>query len=405
MIFKEKNMRELNDDLYHRFNGFKSVKRGDKKQGQSDWYYLDPRYNDSDDPRGEISVMAENSPNPQLNAILASDIRKNPDNYYIWRTKGDNKVRDRHRQRDGVIFNWHIPPEGGHPGEDHNCRCRAEPFNPDKHLLNKLVVDVSGLDLFKDLAKDLKPIDFNISGLPKYAVNDKANVTRDVGDVSNINDYAHRKVKFRSPEEEKLLKRIGAQIISREDFKDYVYLDSSGYMTTGNGALINDWNNFRKVHWLYNSRPATEDEMRAEFERMKEVREQIIAQAKAEAEKSKKNYSNPFQKITADKYEDAAVLRITKDEADYLMYSHLQRDYNILKKYLPEIDKAPEPAQDVAFDIQYNPGIADNTWTYFKRYFNEKNVPELAKQVHRIGISEDRNDEMKDKILSIKRWY
>ena len=86
------------------------------------------------------------------------------------------------------------------------------------------------------------------------------------------------------------------------------------------------------------------------------------------------------------------------------MYSHLQRDYGILKKYLPEIDNAPEAAQDVAFDIQYNPGITDNTWTYFKRYFNERNVPELAKQVHRKGISKDRNDEMKDKILSIKRW-
>ncbi|MBR1841129.1 MAG: hypothetical protein IJ778_03265 [Alphaproteobacteria bacterium] len=73
--------------------------------------------------------------------------------------------------------------------------------------------------------------------------------------------------------------------------------------------------------------------------------------------------------------------------------------------YEPEryADK-PMGIKDVAFDIQYNPGITDNTWTYFKQYFNEKNVPELAEQVHRIGVSKDRNDEMKDKILSIKKW-
>lgn len=28
----------------------------------------------------------------------------------------------------------------------------------------------------------------------------------------------------------------------------------------------------------------------------------------------------------------------------------------------------------------------------------------LVKQVHRKGISEDRNNEMRDKILSIKKW-
>ena len=266
-----------------------------------------------------------------------------------------------------------------------------------------MIVDVSGLDMFKELQKTLKPVDLSTKNFPQYAANDKTNTATDAVYTSN-SAYTHREVKFRSPEEEKLLKRIGKQIIARENTKEYAYLDSSGYITTGNGALIDDWNVFKKVHWLYNGRPATEDEMRAEFERMEKVRAKIIAQAKAEAEKSKKPYSNPFQKITAKRYEQDAVLKITKDEADYLMYSHLQRDYSNLKHYLPDIDYAPEPAQDVAFDIQYNPGITDTTWTYFKRYFNERNVPELAKQVHRKGISKDRNDEMKDKILSIKRW-
>ncbi|MBR1776713.1 hypothetical protein IJ750_06560 [bacterium] len=262
-----------------------------------------------------------------------------------------------------------------------------------------MIVDLSGLDMFKEL----KPVDFNLRGLPQYAENDKVGIATDAVYKSNY-EYAHRKVKFRSSEEEKLLKRIGKQIIGRENTKEYAYLDSSGYITTGNGALINDWESFKKVHWLYNGRPATEAEMRAEFERIQKVRADIIAKAQEYAERNKKNYTNPFQKITAKRYEEDAVLKITKDEADYLMYSHLQRDYNVLKYYLLEIDAAPEAAQDVAFDIQYNPGITDNTWTYFKQYFNERNVPELAEQVHRIGISETRNNEMRDKILSIKKW-
>jgi len=32
---------------------------------------------------------------------------------------------------DGEIFSWDNPPPRGHPGEDYNCRCWAEAFNPD----------------------------------------------------------------------------------------------------------------------------------------------------------------------------------------------------------------------------------------------------------------------------------
>jgi len=45
---------------------------------------------------------------------------------YIWRTVGDGKVRSAHAKRNGKTFSWDAPPEGGHPGEAYNCRCRAE---------------------------------------------------------------------------------------------------------------------------------------------------------------------------------------------------------------------------------------------------------------------------------------
>lgn len=49
---------------------------------------------------------------------------------YIWRSQDDAKVRDSHAAYDDRVFRWDSPPEGGHPGEAHNCRCFAEPISP-----------------------------------------------------------------------------------------------------------------------------------------------------------------------------------------------------------------------------------------------------------------------------------
>jgi len=49
-------------------------------------------------------------------------------NGYIWRTSHDERVRQSHKDHDGKSFQWDSPPRGtGHPGEDINCRCTAEP--------------------------------------------------------------------------------------------------------------------------------------------------------------------------------------------------------------------------------------------------------------------------------------
>jgi SPP1 gp7 family putative phage head morphogenesis protein len=51
---------------------------------------------------------------------------------YVWRTMGDERVRDTHDDNDGETFAWDNPPvETGHPGEDYQCRCWAEPVLPE----------------------------------------------------------------------------------------------------------------------------------------------------------------------------------------------------------------------------------------------------------------------------------
>lgn len=61
---------------------------------------------------------------------------------YIWSTSLDERVRGRpdglypnarpsHWHREGKVFSWDEPPEGGHPGEDIKCRCSAIPVLDD----------------------------------------------------------------------------------------------------------------------------------------------------------------------------------------------------------------------------------------------------------------------------------
>jgi len=51
--------------------------------------------------------------------------------HYVWRSRDDDKVRAAHARYDDKVFSWDDPPEGGHPGEAFNCRCRAEPLLPE----------------------------------------------------------------------------------------------------------------------------------------------------------------------------------------------------------------------------------------------------------------------------------
>lgn len=46
--------------------------------------------------------------------------------FYRWRTQQDERVRPAHAVRHGRLFSWNYPPEGGHPGDDYNCRCWPE---------------------------------------------------------------------------------------------------------------------------------------------------------------------------------------------------------------------------------------------------------------------------------------
>ena len=64
------------------------------------------------------------------NLYPEDDRNIHPEKYYVWYTRGDEKVRDTHAERQGMVFSWDNPPEGGHPGEDYGCRCLALEYKP-----------------------------------------------------------------------------------------------------------------------------------------------------------------------------------------------------------------------------------------------------------------------------------
>jgi uncharacterized protein with gpF-like domain len=51
------------------------------------------------------------------------DIHGNKKQYYIWRTKQDNKVRPKHEFFEGKIFHIDVSPSIGHPGDDYSVAC------------------------------------------------------------------------------------------------------------------------------------------------------------------------------------------------------------------------------------------------------------------------------------------
>lgn len=69
---------------------------------------------------------------------------------YVWRGVLDQRERDSHREKEGEIYRWDQPPaDTGHPGQDYQCRCTAEPY-----LADVVPTDVPGREeIMRDIAR------------------------------------------------------------------------------------------------------------------------------------------------------------------------------------------------------------------------------------------------------------
>lgn len=110
---------------------FSAIQGGTRWEDLSDEMlkYVDPSVGNI---RARANLIARDQVgklNGNLNYLRQTELGVNR---YVWRTVGDERVRHSHAIKDGKIFSWDDPPsDTGHPGEDYQCRCWAEPYLED----------------------------------------------------------------------------------------------------------------------------------------------------------------------------------------------------------------------------------------------------------------------------------
>lgn len=88
--------------------------------------------------KASIDLISRTETSKASTALTQSRSQSRGDNWYIWNTSHDGRVRSSHSHMDGVLINWNNPPapevligeksEGHyHAGEIWNCRCYAQP--------------------------------------------------------------------------------------------------------------------------------------------------------------------------------------------------------------------------------------------------------------------------------------
>ncbi|MCB2082295.1 MAG: hypothetical protein KDD76_06615 [Rickettsiales bacterium] len=87
----------------------------------------------------------------ELSYMLRQMKRLGNSMYYIWRTQDDAKVRASHAANDDRMFRWEDPPATGHPGEDYNCLCWAEPIGDDQYANQLLISTVNDGEKWSNL--------------------------------------------------------------------------------------------------------------------------------------------------------------------------------------------------------------------------------------------------------------
>ena len=91
----------------------------------------------------EARFLHENTDGGSINprtGLMEFNVADEKEGSYIWRTEGDGKVRESHADRDGEVFSWKYPPEGGHPGVAPNCRCTADETDEPKKDCEKILM-------------------------------------------------------------------------------------------------------------------------------------------------------------------------------------------------------------------------------------------------------------------------
>ena len=260
-----------------------------------------------------------------------------------------------------------------------------------------MIVDVSGLDMFKELQKTLKPVDLNNKNFPQYAANDKANVATDA--VFRRNNSVLTEEKFRD-----IITFLRKDRI--EGFANFPYLDSVGKDTVCTGHLITDKEQYSLPYYMADTgKPAIKAEIKKEMDKLHKYTEY----QKQAAEKLKHDKNSKDKPYVAGFFKNVTKLRLTDAQCDATDREIIEAKWNELVEQFPNFTIMDWNLQRAIFDVHYQCDVlkkkksTDINWNSkdeFKEYkwpkllnaAKNKNIPKMAEHVHVIQSSSERNN-------------
>lgn len=196
--------------------------------------------------------------------------------------------------------------------------------------------------------------------------------------ISNTNKITQKHNKLLNRSMERLKRPL------MEGYKDYIYIDSEGYISTGVGANIDNKADFMKLDWRIGDRLATNIEKETAYNDFVKL-------------KHLKNYK-------AETFKKQSNLRLSEETINSLLENHLRKDLRALREGIDGFDDFPLELQEVLLDIRFNTGnLARSNWPKLRKALDEKNLTEILNNIHRKKISDERNKWAEDKIKSIKK--
>ena len=179
-----------------------------------------------------------------------------------------------------------------------------------------------------------------------------------------------------------LYKRMWNNIKAYENVKYHPYIDSKGYITTGGGANINNFNDFMKVNFTVNGYPSTDSQKISGYGVLRDLSNQKDIYG---------NYLN--RNKAADSFLDKTNLQITEQDAYNIAQNHMKNDLAHVRKEFTDFDTFPNPLKEVLLDIQYNTGgLNKQNWPKLYNAIDNRDVNGIANNVHRKDVGWERND-------------
>lgn len=158
----------------------------------------------------------------------------------------------------------------------------------------------------------------------------------------------------------------------------HMYLDSKGFVTVGVGHLIKDLANAQILNFQkIDNTPASDDEIKADYESVKKQPENRIASF----------------------YKNHVELTLSDDEIDAITDKHIDTFENELIRLYPDFPKYPTEVRLALFDLIFNVGMTNlnNKWPSLNKAVKANDWVTAAKESRRKApISAERNQYVRE---------